>query len=137
MTNEAIQTKTTMRQLLARWAEVEPMKCKHESEINQLQPREREQLSISTPYGWQIVFTEAGYHPDEFRASMAIQMIVQRAIIARGWAFTLKFVVYPNNKYWQATVGDQLKKPAVVMADDASATEALLSAYLKALEANQ
>lgn len=101
-----------MKELLKRWAELEPMLCKYLSD------------GVALPVNGEWVFIYATL----FDANMFIQYKVQQAIVARGWRFGIQhysddfqvWVAAPNGRYCWSNAD--------------SPAEALLSAYVKALE---
>lgn len=118
MTNEATPTKT-MRELLARWAEIEPDLCKHDR-WQDLFKEPRDEFRVSG----KIAFS------DQFRdePDLAwIQFATQQAIVERGWVYNLEWdgewYVWINDKW----TGQDLENPA----------KAILEAYIAALESNQ
>lgn len=132
-----ITTKTTMRQLLARWAEVEPEWCKLETwpdeEACYIAAEAGNEGEPGYSQGWQRVFdTKDGYYPWNSQALMEIQWAVQQAIVARGWRFNLE--CYPVTGVCEGVVFLDLFHIRRAGGDPA---EALLSAYLAALEASK
>lgn len=128
-------TTTKMRELLARWAEVEPGRCKREDWPS------GERILILTPSGgWQLVWDEeetGGYYPTQPAAEAFTQWLVQQAIIERGWVFELKYnpdCPDLNNSY-DATV-DSNKSGGWSFGNDGF-TVPLLEAYLHTLEATK
>jgi hypothetical protein len=128
MTEATTNQTNTMRELLARWAELEPERCKHIKTGLQANRVEWEEFYISD--GDQELLTHSDMHNISCTSNgalMWIQWAVQQAIVARGWYFQVRYV--PINKKFLASVGftyDQIgDNPA----------EAILSAYLKEIEA--
>jgi hypothetical protein len=108
-----------MRQLLQKWAEIEPGRCEKSSKnIFTIQtapdPMEAEAKNI--------------YDPDNLSGlDLAwIQWAVQRAIVARGWRFEFRG--------FSSGLGFQVELRGAP-ARDTNPAGALLKAYLKALEA--
>lgn len=104
-----------MRELLKRWAELEPDRCHLKKNIDG--------FTINSGKWWDLLFT--GNLPSE-DGLMKVQYAVQQAIIARGWLLDLDW----DGTRWEAWVnsGWADRSPN-------SAAEALLSAYLDAIEA--
>lgn len=118
-------TKTTMRQLLARWAEVEPTRCRVET-----LPDNLAEFILNLDGRAILVFTDTGirgFWETESDSLMQIQWAVQQAIIARNWAFTARYIA--RYKRHLASVGFTYDQ------EGASQAEAILSAYLKEIEA--
>lgn len=115
MTNDTTQPKTTIRELLARWAEVEPGRC--------------EKLQIDGSTVWATAGgTKQVYNPDELsQVDLAwIQWATQAAIIERGWYVQVRYI--PRQKQWLASVGFTYDQ------EGDGPAEAILSAYLKEIE---
>lgn len=111
-----------MGELLKRWAELEPERCKHEVLAG------NNWISVWLNE-WTIVYSDSPFASiGENGQEMRIQWAVQEAITSRGWPLGLEW-----DGEWLAKVKnnlcshDDLNNPAA----------ALLGAYLKALEANR
>jgi hypothetical protein len=114
----------TIRELLRRWVEMEPERCKREDWPD------GERILISTPYGWQLVMDDeepTTFYPDKERAEIYIQYVAQLAITARGWAFDIRY-----KKQWDVLI-DGGKFQGFATGKE-TVTEALLEAYLEMLE---
>lgn len=113
-------TKTTMRELLARWAEVEPDVC--------------EDLYGQTIRLHLLDDSTYSIHPivDDLPVShlAMIQWAVQQAIVARDWSFELSY--YSILGSYGAEI--DIDSHRSVNRPGSSPTEALLTAYLRALE---
>lgn len=113
-----------MRELLKRWAELEPGRCS----IKTL-PDNLEEFFVTYDDGTFIVFTSTNvgdhYWQTKSESLMRIQWAVQEATIKREWYFNLSF--HPLRAGYRAEVGGKRK-----WAEES--TEAFLSAYLAALE---
>lgn len=117
---QPIKESTNMRQLLEKWAEVEPGRCKRET---------RDFYVTLGDNNFYLVITDStpgGYCPSKEAALARVQWATQQAIIARGWYFEL---IYSLEYGYEATVGESDCTSQDNMA------EALLSAYLAAIEA--
>lgn len=138
----------TMRQLLARWAAVEPEWCKNQNHHSFTRDEEDDNFYIKDgggdTWGWHLVISdsnpsdEEGYYPYKRNALMYIQAAVQDAIIERGWSIELNYnpgCSDPNNPY-DAVVETSTSGDGWGFGNDGF-TAPLLSAYLQALEANQ
>lgn len=106
-----------MKELLERWAELEPEWCYTTDESSTFR------LSYNLQNGHYI---NAANLSNEILA--IIQRSVQNAIVARNWPFDLSFGSYGYKAWVQAEFGN----PAY--AEATGVVECLLSAYLKALE---
>lgn len=109
-----------MIELLKRWSEEEPERCK------QNEMRNIFHLSFNLQNGHYI---DTDHLTNEILA--IIQRCVQNAIIARKWPFDLSFGSYGYKAWIQAEFGN----PAY--AESADIVECLLAAYIKALKANK
>lgn len=118
-------TTTKMRELLARWAEVEPARCRCQLKAN----GELERILILTPYGWQLTLdTEEPeeYYPNELHAGMCIQLVIQQAIVERNLSLDIRYGSSGWDVFIDGYEGFAKGKKTVV--------EALLEAYLDILE---
>lgn len=113
--DEATKTKT-MRELLIRWAEAEPGRCHFHEEI--------EGFTVNCGSCWDLIVVSNAPSEDNL---MRIQRATQVAIIARGWAFTIKYIA--RYKRHLASVGFTYDQ------EGSNLAEAILSAYLKEIEA--
>jgi hypothetical protein len=123
-----------IRELLEKWAELEPSRCRRETVGG------FERLLVLSPLGWQLVMDEeepGGYYSSRPLTEAIVQYVVQQAIIARGWSFALNYnpdcpdpanpydarVDGPTSEGW-GFGGENIVTP-------------LLSAYLETLEAQR
>lgn len=120
----------TMRELLRKWAELEPSRCAFETTPNLIQgePNDEKAYVADAEKNMRVVFDDVIGVPLDEDSLMRIQWAVQQAIIEREWYLCFEYL--PRPKKFIVDV-DNLK----AIADNQ--VEALLSAYLKALEANQ
>lgn len=103
-----------MRELLERWAKLEPDRCEKSSKkpLFTIRANEDEKNILDSD---ELSSLELAW----------IQWAVQAAIVSRGWYFSLSF--HPLRAGYRAEVGGKRK-----WAEES--TEAFLSAYLAALE---
>lgn len=140
MSNEATQPKTTMRQLLTRWAEVEPGRCLLVLAEN-LKPDKADcqEFYLVDSKRSQMVHSDVlDIDAESDDSLMRIQWAVQQAIVARGWYFEIKYdpnCADPKNPY-DATVETSTIGDGWGFGND-GVTAPLLVAYLDALEANK
>lgn len=123
-----------MRELLARWAAVEPGRCKHTATKNLItRDKDLEEIHLIDSAGrWRMVLSDAlglDLEEDDF---MRIEWATQAAIIARGWAFTLTYDNESNLKYSAKVCID--KDNCINLGSEDGLTEALLATYLRTLE---
>lgn len=125
--NDTTPTKTTMRELLTRWAEVEPGRC---------EPSKSPRLA-------NIFTVQAGeeakniYDPDNLSGlDLAwIQWAVQQAIVARGWRFDIQYPRHSFPPYYTVVwVSDQSVNFDETEREGPAIAETLLESYLKLLE---
>lgn len=127
-----------MRNLLTRWAELEPGRCKRETRPNWDWHEEFEDFYIAGEagnkdepghcWGWTLVLTDSeprGFWPWESEALMRIGYAVQEATQARGWRYSLEY--FPITKLYEVKV-------LHTQGRGSSPTEAILAAYLQVLE---
>jgi hypothetical protein len=118
-----------VRELLERWAGLEPGFCKvetHHSQVSIFYARASEQSFYA------LVYSDAypdRYHPNKNESLMRIQWAAQQAIVARGWRWNLECC--PLTGICEGTILISLSY--VLRRGDDPAT-ALLTAYLAALE---
>lgn len=115
-----------MRELLEKWAEVEPGRCKRET---------RDFYVTLGDNNFYLVITDStpgGYCPSKEAALARVQWATQQAIIARGWGFEMQF-----NTDWQNQTEAMVRYGVNWASSEPTdnPAEALLSAYLKALSA--
>lgn len=126
-----------MKELLEKWATLEPYLCKRETRPNKDWHEEFEDyLLFSTETkAWYLVYSDSfieNYSLDKEGMLMKVQWAVQQAIVEKGWHF--KLMNYPGNpitffaKVENRDYGYSL--------EDSSLTKALLIPYIKMLEAN-
>lgn len=130
-----------IRELLRKWAALEPEKCKLETRPNQDWHEEFEDFYIASEagnegepgygWGWQLVLTDnrpGGYHPWKSESLMRIQWAVQEAIANRKWGFTLAY-----DSDYEAGISSDADWDTWSQGKH-SAIAALLEAYIAALE---
>lgn len=128
-----------MKELLERWAILEPDKCKRETRPNWDWHEEFEYFYIASEagnkgesghgWGWQLVLNHSGYHPDDNEALGRIQWAVQQAIIARSGYFAIEY--RPKEQAYRAIALNDIGVWGL------TPTQALLGAYLDALESEK
>lgn len=131
--SEQTKQPDTMRDLLTRWAAMEPDWCRLNLNWQPANGDNNYYIATQTDdsEGWQLVYGDAEpncYFPGKNEALGRIQYAVQAAIVARGWYVQSRYV--PRQKQWIASVGftyDQVGD---------SPAEVILSAYLKEIEEN-
>lgn len=104
-----------MRELLKRWAELEPELCKYLKD------------GVALPINGEWVFI----YTTPFDGNMFIQWKVQQAIEARGWVFHLTPVHWRVGNFYEVIIVTPGRDGS---SESENITEALLSAYLKALD---
>lgn len=120
-----------MKELLKKWAALEPDRCRLEDWPG------GKRILILSPYGWQLVIDEEepeGYFPNRLFAEAFTQHVVQQAIIARGWAFSINYDPESpdrNNPYDATVTGPTSEGWG--FGNDGIASP-LLTAYLETLE---
>jgi hypothetical protein len=140
---EGMMTDNTIVDKLLKWAELDPEWCKNDP-FPSWDNQEDKNIYVSTQYpgkeyyGWHLVYSETNpsddenFYPFKSDALMHIQWSVQNAIAARGWDYELLYDSYlvrlGGVGHW-ADVNNLTEREA-----GDSPTEALLSAYLKAIE---
>ncbi len=121
-----------LRKMLERWAELEPAQCKSI----------KEEFYAKIAGGWESC--DSYHFLYTWHSLSRIQMATQEAITCRGWGFTLTNVFEPSSGDSPAITGgfdaqvyessDGNYADAVWCADADTPAEALLLAYLTALE---
>lgn len=112
-----------MKDLLAKWAELEPAKCK---------PLDKSVYAVSIGRRWYLI------HPNArlLRDRAYLQLAVQQAVEARGLNWSISFLVdksepgYGGSQHTASvfTYGKRYVREGLI-----SAAEAILSAYLQAI----
>lgn len=110
-----------MRELLKRWAELEPDRCRQK-----LAEMALEGFVFNLNDCWNLIHSKKANEADSL---MRIQWAVQQAIVARGWRWNLE--CYPLTGICEGMILISLSY--VLRRGDDPAT-ALLTAYLAALE---
>ena len=115
---------------LRRWSELEPERCKQTS------PHDTEvcfdyQVAVASD-----MFFDVSSVSDPIAPSV-IQSAVQSAIEARGWWFSLKAPLAGVRPDYRAIVSSRERLVSPCDAEASNPAEALLSAYIKALEAER
>lgn len=103
-----------MKDLLIKWAELEPTLCKFLYDG----------VVLLMNGEWTFIYTTP------FDADMYIQYTVQQAIVARGWDYRLEAYTMEGQRQYAAWV-----YPGGQALGQAPEAEALLAAYVGALEA--
>lgn len=129
---EAKQAKTPNRrsnftQILQRWSEREPGRCKFEKGEWKVCIQEGNWTSI------RYIVRLSGDGAEFKEAAAKLQAAVQAAIEEKGWWWSLQHRCW--GRKWLAAVNEQNIRPAEGQSK-ATAAEALLSVYLDALESN-
>lgn len=107
-----------MTELFRQWCEIEPERCKPD-------PESEKCYLLFIEDRWSSVH----YDPVFIGEDAFIQWVVQQAVEARGWAWLINKLMLDVG--YRASVHTSLESSE--MANGATPTEALLSAYLKAL----
>lgn len=129
------------RELLRKWAELEPEACKLETRPNVDWHEEFEDFYIASEagnpggpghgWGWQLVFTDKepeAYYPWKSEALMRIQWAVQEAVVKRNLPLDIHYGKTAWDVFIDGYEGFAKEKETV--------TEALLEAYIDYLENN-
>jgi len=109
-----------MRELLTQWAALEPDK-------HLISPISKDHAILVGNHIWKNIINLD--EPTQLDLAW-IQWAVQQAIVARGWYFHLAYLQY--GKQYQAEAGPI--RPSITYVRSDSLVEALLAAYLKALQ---